>query len=199
MAIVTDSSAPGEPKTVEGSALFQIYEAFADEAETAKLRQAYADGISWADAKQLLFERIDREIATMRDKYDELIANPAQIERTLQRGAEKARALSSPLMAELKSAVGLRNLAQQARSTGKKEKAALPAFKQYRERDGKFYFKFVDAAGKLLAQSQAFDSPQAAGEAVRQMKEGALGGFVSLAVPEPELRAALAALAALAG
>src|SRR3954467_6195928 len=50
--IVTDSSAPGEPKRVEGSALFQIYEAFASPDETGKLRQAYADGISWADAKQ---------------------------------------------------------------------------------------------------------------------------------------------------
>jgi tryptophanyl-tRNA synthetase len=31
--------------------------------ETAALRQAYADGIAWGDAKQKLFERIDREIA----------------------------------------------------------------------------------------------------------------------------------------
>jgi tryptophanyl-tRNA synthetase len=194
MAIVTDSSAPGEPKKVEGSALFQIYEAFASREETDKLRQAYADGISWADAKQMLFERIDREIAPMREKYDALIAHPAEIERTLQRGAEKARALASPLMAELKSAVGLRNLADQAQAGGKKEKAALPSFKQYREPDGRFYFKFVDAGGKLLAQSQGFDSPKAAGEAVRQMKEGEIGAWVTLAVPEPELRAALAAL-----
>ena len=33
--IVTDSRAPGEPKEVEGSALFQIYEAFASPQETA--------------------------------------------------------------------------------------------------------------------------------------------------------------------
>ncbi|MEI6972933.1 MAG: tryptophan--tRNA ligase, partial [bacterium] len=41
--IVTDSRAPGEPKAVEGSALFQIYQAFATPAETDGLRQAYAD------------------------------------------------------------------------------------------------------------------------------------------------------------
>src|SRR4051812_31458376 len=108
MAIVTDSSAPGEPKKVEGSSLFQIYEAFASKDETQELRRQYAQGISWADAKQMLFERIDREIGPMREKYDALVANPAEIEKTLQRGAEKARALSQPLMAELKSAVGLR-------------------------------------------------------------------------------------------
>lgn len=195
MAVVTDSSAPGEPKKVEGSALFQIYEAFATGEETAKLRQAYAQGISWADAKQLLFERIDGEIGAMREKYDALVANPAEIERILQRGAEKARALAAPFMAELKSAVGLRNLADRPKAAGKKEKAALPSFKQYREADGRFYFKFVDAGGRLLAQSQGFDSPKAAGEAVRQLKDGALGGFVTLAAPEADVRAALAELA----
>jgi tryptophanyl-tRNA synthetase len=195
MAIVTDSSAPGEPKKVEGSALFQIYEAFASKEETGKLRKAYADGISWADAKQMLFERIDSEIAPMREKYDALIANPTQIERTLQQGADKARALAAPLMAELKSAVGLRNLADKAKAAGKKEKSALPSFKQYREKDGKFYFKFVDASGKLLAQSGAFDSPQAAGEAVRQFKAGTFADTVAISVPEADLKSALAALA----
>jgi tryptophanyl-tRNA synthetase len=173
MGIVTDSSAPGEPKKVEGSALFQIYEAFASKEETNQLRQAYADGISWADAKQTLFERIDREIAPMRERYDALMANPGEIEKTLRRGAEKASALAAPFMAELKDAVGLRNLAAKAGGAQKKTaKAALPSFKQYRGADGKHYFKFVDADGRLLAQSTGFDSPQEAGRAVAQLKRG---------------------------
>jgi tryptophanyl-tRNA synthetase len=52
MGILTDSRAPGEPKDTEGSALFQLYQAFASADETAALRQAYADGIAWGDAKQ---------------------------------------------------------------------------------------------------------------------------------------------------
>jgi tryptophanyl-tRNA synthetase len=200
MAIVTDSSAPGEPKKVEGSALFQIYEAFASKEETAKLRKAYAEGISWADAKQLLFERIDREIAPMREKYDALMADPAQIERTLRRGAEKARALASPFMAELKDAVGLRDLSSQVKAAGKKAKAALPSFKQYREADGKFYFKFVDGSGKLLIQSGAFDSPKDAGQAIARLKAGdarerLLRDFVhGPDVTAQDIEAALAAL-----
>ncbi|HEY8049655.1 MAG TPA: tryptophan--tRNA ligase [Ramlibacter sp.] len=201
MAIVTDSSAPGEPKKVEGSALFQIFEAFASPAETAVLRHEYERGISWADAKGLLFERIDREIAPMREKYDALIANPAEIERTLQRGAEKARALAQPLMAELKSAVGLRNLAAKAKAAAKKEKSALPSFKQYREADGKFYFKFVDAGGRLLAQSAAFDSPRDAGGAIAELKNNpaAEKAWGPLHLPQgisaDDVRAALAELA----
>src|SRR5690606_12830211 len=42
-SIVTDSRAPGEPKDPNGSALFEIYQAFASAAETAAMRQAYAD------------------------------------------------------------------------------------------------------------------------------------------------------------
>src|SRR4051794_6116029 len=114
--IVTDSRAPGEPKDTEGSALFQIYQAFADNEETETLRKAYADGIAWGDAKQILFERIDREIAPMRKHYDDLINDPAQIEKILRAGAEKARALSRPFIAELRQAVGLRNLATSGKS-----------------------------------------------------------------------------------
>jgi tryptophanyl-tRNA synthetase len=202
MAIVTDSTAPGEPKKVEGSALFQIYEAFASKEETDQLRKAYAGGISWADAKQMLFERIDREIAPMREKYDALVNDPAEIERILQRGAEKARTLASPFMAELKAAVGLRNLADAAGKAKKKEKAALPSFKQYREADGKFYFKFLDADGRLLAQSRAFDSPQDAGRVISALKKGTpvdapeVAGTLALAdgVAAGEFGAALAAL-----
>ena len=173
--IVTDSRAPGEPKEVEGSALFQIYEAFASVEETQRLRAAYAAGIAWSEAKQTLFERIDGEIAPMRERYEALIADPARIERTLKAGAERARSIATPFMAELRHAVGLRNLAASAAAPkAKAAKAALPAFKQYREPDGKHYFKLVDASGRLLAQSAGFESPQDAGRAVARLKRDGL-------------------------
>src|SRR5574343_1197222 len=78
--IKTDSRAPGEPKETEGSALFQLYQAFATPSETAALRQAYAQGIAWGDAKQMLFERIDQEIAPMRETYQALMRNPQKLE-----------------------------------------------------------------------------------------------------------------------
>jgi tryptophanyl-tRNA synthetase len=173
-SIVTDSRAPGEPKAVEGSALFQIYQAFASPEETQQLRQAYADGIAWSDAKQLLFERIDREIAPMRSRYEHLASHPAELERILQAGAAKARQRATPLLAELRQAVGLRNLASAAGPAKKdKARAALPSFKQYREDDGRFYFKFVDAQGKLLLQSAGFASPKEAGQFIAQLKQSA--------------------------
>ena len=171
-SIVTDSRAPGEPKEVEGSALFQIYQAFASAEETQALRQAYADGIAWSDAKQVLFERIDREIAPMRARYDHLISHPDELERILQAGAARARERATPLLREMRHAVGLRNLASAAADAKKeKPKAALPSFKQYREDDGRFYFKFVDAQGRLLVQSAGFASPKEAGRCIAAMKQ----------------------------
>jgi tryptophanyl-tRNA synthetase len=188
-SIVTDSRAPGEAKDTEGSALFQLYQAFSTTEDTAAMRQAFADGIGWGDAKQMLFERIDAELAPMRARYDDLMAHPEKVEAALQIGAERARALSRPLIATLRAAVGLRSLASQ--DTGAKQakatKSALPSFKQYREKDGKFYFKFLAADGRLLLQSTGFDQPKVAGQTIAQLQQqgatalAALGTAVQLA------------------
>mgnify|MGYP001421990776 FL=1 len=205
MGIVTDSRAPGEPKDTEGSALYQIYRAFADDAEAAAFAQAFADGIAWGDAKQALFERIDAEIGPMRERYEQLIAHPEEVERLLLRGAEKARAIATPFMAELRHAVGLRPL--QAASGAKPAQpaaktAASCSFKQYREADGRFYFKLVDAAGQLLLQSRGFESPRDAGQAVKRLQTEGAAALATLADrlelpadgPAPTLREALQAL-----
>ncbi|MEY3954042.1 MAG: tryptophan--tRNA ligase [Pseudomonadota bacterium] len=170
MGIVTDSRAPGEPKSTEGSALFQIYQAFATPEETTAFAQAFANGIAWGDAKQQLFDRIDREIAPMRATYERLMANPQEVEALLLKGAQKARAVATPFSQRLRHAVGLRALHASTGTTTKAEKVALPSFKQYRENDGQFYFKLQDGKGHLLLQSLAFASPKDAGQTIAQLK-----------------------------
>ena len=206
--IVTDSRAPGEPKDTEGSALFQIYQAFASAEETKALATAYANGIGWGDAKQMLFERIDQEVAPMRAQYEELINNPAKVDAILLKGAAKARSIATPLIQELRHAVGLRALANQGSASTaaahKTVRAAAPSFKQYREKDGQFYFKLVDPQGRVLLQSLGFASPKDAGLIIGQLQQNdanaltALGGQISLGegFTEAEVSAALAALKA---
>ena len=173
--IVTDSRAPGEAKDTEGSALFQIYQAFASAEETASLAKAYADGMGWGDAKQVLFERIDREIAPMRAQYEELINHPAQVDAILLKGAAKARELATPFIKELRHAVGLRSLASNGStgqaSSSKTARAAVASFKQYREKDGQFYFKLVAPQGRVLLQSLGFASPKDVGMAIGQLQK----------------------------
>jgi tryptophanyl-tRNA synthetase len=190
MGIVTDSRAPGEPKDTEGSALYAIYRAFADDAEAGAFAQAFADGIAWGDAKQQLFERIEREIGPMRARYEHLTAHPDEVEAILQAGARKARAIATPFLRTLREAVGLRSLhapSQPAASAPHTPaRAALPSFKQYRETDGRFYFKLADAHGAVLLQSTGFESPREAGQAVKRLQtEGAAALAALEAVLQP--------------
>ncbi|RMW93154.1 tryptophan--tRNA ligase [Allofranklinella schreckenbergeri] len=204
MGIATDSRAPGQPKETEGSAIFQLYQAFASAGQTEAMRQAFAQGIAWGEAKQQLFELIDAEIAPMRAQFEALMADPARIEAILQRGAEKARAQAAPYLAELKRAVGLWDLRQPlaaAPEAAAPRAEAPPQIKQYREADGRFYFKLSNAKGEALLQSQGFDSGRDAGAAVARLKqegEAALDALAGQLLPFARSDALVQALQALA-
>ena len=201
-SVLTDSRAPGEPKDAEGSALFQLYQAFATPEQAAAFAQAYADGIGWGEAKQQVFERIDAELSPLRERYEALMAEPEKIEAILRkRGQQLREQFAIPLLKELRHAVGLRDLshAGDAPKAAASAKAALPQFKQYREKDGRFHFKLLDGDGALLIQSEGFDSPRDAGQLIAVLKQAEHGDALQseLFKLEAEVEAVLAALAAL--
>ena len=108
--IKTNLLEPGEPKDPDTSAVFQIWKAFATQEQTAEMRRAFEDGIGWGDAKKKLFALINEEIAEARERYEDLLARPADIEAELQKGAEKARAVSKPMLAQVREAIGISGL-----------------------------------------------------------------------------------------
>ncbi len=107
MKIKTNSQEPGEPKDPQGNTLFEIYRAFATAPEVAEMRQHYAGGIAWGEAKQQVFECLNNVLKAPREHYLELMAEPEKIERILVRGAEKARAVSVPFLQQLRRATGI--------------------------------------------------------------------------------------------
>ena len=171
--IVTDSKAPGEAKDADNSNVFQLYQAFANAEDAAAMRQAFADGIAWGEAKARLFERIDREVAPLRERYETLIARPDVIEQQLRDGAQRLRATyATPLLARLREAVGLRDLSRAFAADGiKAARATAPSFKQYRDVDGRFYFKLVDGE-RVLLQSVGFEAARNAGQLIGRLKQG---------------------------
>ena len=108
--IKTNLLEPGEPKDPSDSTVFQIWQAFASPDQTATMREAFAEGIAWGEAKKQLFELINGQLEEPREKYLELIANPSRVESVLQQGAEKARQHSQDLMSVLRNSVGIRPL-----------------------------------------------------------------------------------------
>ncbi|MGB2064882.1 MAG: tryptophan--tRNA ligase [Marinomonas gallaica] len=107
--IVTNLLEPGEPKDPNSSTVFDVYKAFATPEQTAEMHQKFLEGIAWGEAKKELFELVNGQLAEPREKYLELMANPAEIEAVLQAGAEKARARARALISDLRKAVGLVN------------------------------------------------------------------------------------------
>ena len=174
MRIVTDSRLPGEPKDPDSSSLFTIFRAFATEAEASAFRQALLDGIGWGEAKQVLFERIESDVAPMRERYDELMSKPERIESILQEGARKARAIAAPKIAALRDAIGLRSgaLVAPAPAAARPETKAgkLPRLASFREADGSFRFRLFSAEGEELLLSRPFADPKAAGSLQKRLK-----------------------------
>jgi tryptophanyl-tRNA synthetase len=108
--IKTNLLEPGEPKDPDSSVVFQIWKAFATETQTAAMRDQFANGIAWGEAKKQLFELVNSQLADARERYETLIQDPAEIEKILQQGAEKARTESQELIAKVRQAVGIRPL-----------------------------------------------------------------------------------------
>jgi len=106
--ILTNLLEPGDPKDPDTSPVFQIWQAFATPEQTAAMRQQFAEGIAWGEAKRQLFELVNGQLAEARDRYEALLANPAHVEEVLQAGAAKARAYSKPLLEKVRDAVGIR-------------------------------------------------------------------------------------------
>jgi len=108
--IKTNLLEPGEPKDPDTSAVFQIWQAFSTEEQTAAMRRAFQEGIGWGEAKKQLFELVNGQLAGPRERYFQLMAQPGEVESVLQRGAEKARVHSTKLIGKLRRAVGLSTL-----------------------------------------------------------------------------------------
>ena len=106
--IVTDSKRPEEPKDPDECNIFAIYQHFADADAVAAKRRLYLEGgLAYGAMKQELFELLESAFADKRDRYNTLMNNTAELDRILEKGAEKARAIAAPIMAKVRKAVGV--------------------------------------------------------------------------------------------
>lgn len=107
MGIVTDSTPMEEPKDPETCNTFALYCLLASDEQIAEMRQNYLGGnYGYGHAKQALFELIIEEFRDERKRFDELMENPADIERLLLEGAKKAQPVADAVLARFKSAIG---------------------------------------------------------------------------------------------
>ena len=60
-----------------------------------------------ASAAEALAERVKGVVRPIRERREELMQDPGRLEAILEEGAEKARAIAAPVMAEAIAAMGL--------------------------------------------------------------------------------------------
>lgn len=108
MRIVTDSTPVEEPKNPEGSYIVQLFDLFAAPGETEALKADFRQGgRGYGDFKQMLFEKIRDHFAEMRQRREELAADPALVDGVLAHGADRARRVARKTLDRVRDAVGL--------------------------------------------------------------------------------------------
>lgn len=105
-SIKTDSSLPDEPKSTN-CALFEFYKLFATKSQLDAYAEKFAKGISWADAKKELFELMNNYLSPMREKYNYYMSHYDEVEKILEEGSKKARAIAKETVARARKAVGI--------------------------------------------------------------------------------------------
>ncbi|MBL8950786.1 MAG: tryptophan--tRNA ligase [Myxococcaceae bacterium] len=103
-SIKTDSTLPEAPKP-DGGPLHQLLKVMMPNADWETSWRA--GGLGYGKYKDMLIEQYKATFDGPRKRYAELMADPAQIEVVLKDGAERARAISAPVVARVRKAVGL--------------------------------------------------------------------------------------------
>ncbi|HEU5147742.1 MAG TPA: tryptophan--tRNA ligase [Chryseosolibacter sp.] len=109
MSIVTDSTPLEAPKNPEKDNVFAIYSLIATPEEREAMRQKYLAGnYGYGHAKQELLQLIITRFAREREAFNYYISNPAELERKLERGEEKARLIAHEVLDRVRIKLGFK-------------------------------------------------------------------------------------------
>jgi tryptophanyl-tRNA synthetase len=107
MSIITDSTPLEEPKNPDTDTVYKLFSLLGTAEETATLRQNYlAGGFGYGHAKQALYELIIRKYEKERELFNYYMNNLPELDKKLQEGAEKARAIANPVLKRVREKLG---------------------------------------------------------------------------------------------
>lgn len=108
MSLKTDSSPVEAPKAVENSTILALYKLVANAADYDRMKADFqAGGFGYGDFKKRLFEALWEYFAPMRERRQEILAEPNYVETVLEEGRENAQAIAAEVMTRVRKAVGL--------------------------------------------------------------------------------------------
>ena len=107
-AIITSSEPLQAPKKWQECNVYKIARLFLDEAGQKALQARYEKGgEGHGHFKAYLNELVENFFAPAREKYENLLKNPKQIEEILEFGAKKAKKIAGEKMQEIYAKIGL--------------------------------------------------------------------------------------------
>jgi tryptophanyl-tRNA synthetase len=105
--IVTDSTPLEDPKNPDTCNVFKIYSLLGSATQINDLRNKYLAGnFGYGHAKLALYELILEKFASERDRFNHYMANTNEIEKELQKGAEKARNIALSVLSRVRTKMG---------------------------------------------------------------------------------------------
>jgi tryptophanyl-tRNA synthetase len=108
MGIKTDSTPVESPKDTENSSILGLYKLVASETDYQAMEGEFLrGGTGYGDFKKRLFGAVWDYFAPFRIRREEILKDPAFVDRVLTEGAEKARTVSDGVMRRVREAVGL--------------------------------------------------------------------------------------------
>ena len=109
MSIITDSTPLEAPKDPEKCAVFALYKLFAPKEAVEDMAEKYRKGgYGYGHAKKELLQVLEKHFAPYREKYEALKGQPEEVDRILQKGAQKAREIARQTLEEVRRFVGMR-------------------------------------------------------------------------------------------
>ena len=101
--IVTDTSAPEDPKDPDECNIMQLYRLFASGDQIIELEKRYREGIGWGHAKAELFEVVNEYLKEPRVEFNRLMENTHELDAILEDGANRAREIAKGTMKRVRS------------------------------------------------------------------------------------------------
>jgi len=96
-----------DPGTPEVCNIYHLHKAFSPPQTVEHVAvQCRTAGWGCIDCKKVLHESMEKELAPIRARAEEIAGNPARMREDLDKGAEHARSIAQSTMAEVKEKMG---------------------------------------------------------------------------------------------
>ncbi|MBE8221970.1 MAG: tryptophan--tRNA ligase [Bdellovibrionales bacterium] len=116
MKIQTDSVGVNDPKDSNNSLIMDWYKLFATDLAREdssfdallninKLVSDYKKGISWGEAKEELFQLVNKSLSGKRESYNKYMSDKKQLDKILLEGKDKARLIAKATLSRVKKVI----------------------------------------------------------------------------------------------